>query len=280
MVSHHSADVEFDRITTPSGLQFLVAKAGHGPNLLFVGGTDGDLLRHDAVSPFFDELTSQFTVWSYDQRGLGSSAKPVGPYTMGDYADDARDLVVMLELGEVPVVGYSFGGMVAQEFVLRHPARVGRLGLVCTSSGGDGGSSFPVNELAGLPTPERRSRTLALWDTRRDDDWQRANPEACADWDREWTAFESLTAATEGQPMGSRAQLAARLQHDTCARLSEVRAPTLVLGGVWDGIAPIDRQLALAMRIPNSSIALLDGGHRVLWEDGRAPGIVAKWAAE
>jgi len=41
------------------------------------------------------------------------------------------------------VIGVSFGGMVAQEFVLRHPKKVERLVLACTSPGGEGGASYP-----------------------------------------------------------------------------------------------------------------------------------------
>ena len=64
------------------------------------------------------------------------------------------------------MIGVSFGGMVAQELAVRHPRRVARLVLACTSPGGAGGSSYPLHELAELPDEERVSRSLELADTR------------------------------------------------------------------------------------------------------------------
>ncbi|MEJ0043800.1 MAG: alpha/beta hydrolase [Rhizomicrobium sp.] len=74
-----------------------------------------------------------FDILSYDQRGLGRTSKPDAPYTMADYGDDAARLMDFVGWPSARVIGVSFGGMVAQEFVLRHPARVERLVLACTS---------------------------------------------------------------------------------------------------------------------------------------------------
>ena len=63
-------------------------------------------------------------------------------------------------------MGVSFGGMVAQEFALRHPARVERMVLACTSAGGAGSASYPLHELADLSVEERARRTLRIADTR------------------------------------------------------------------------------------------------------------------
>ena len=94
---------------------------GHsGDPLLFISGTGGDL--RNKPNQFDSPLAKVFELIAYDQRGLGQTSKPDGDYTMADYADDAAALLDYLNLDRVPVVGVSFGGMVGQEFVLRHPA--------------------------------------------------------------------------------------------------------------------------------------------------------------
>ena len=144
-----------------------------GDPLLFISGTGGDL--RNKPNQFDSPLAKAFELIAYDQRGLGQSSKPPGDYSMRDYADDAASLLDYLELDCVPVVGVSFGGMVAQEFVLRHPDRVSRLVLACTSSGGKGNSSYPLHEIEKLEPAERASRHLEVSDLRRDKKWQQEN---------------------------------------------------------------------------------------------------------
>src|SRR5215470_4606036 len=108
-------------IGTVGDIDIWFERAGSGAPLLFISGTGGDLRVKPNV--FDGPLQRHFDTLAYDQRGLGQSAKPDVPYTMADYADDAARLLDYLEWEKPNVVGVSFGGMVAQEFVLRHPAR-------------------------------------------------------------------------------------------------------------------------------------------------------------
>ena len=128
------------------------SKKKKGP-LLYISGSGGDL--RNKPNHFDSPLAEYFEVIGYDQRGLGQTSKPGGMYTMQQYADDAADLLDSLGLNRVPVVGVSFGGMVAQEFAIRHPNKASKLVLCCTSSGGKGGSSYPLHELEGLKSNER-----------------------------------------------------------------------------------------------------------------------------
>ena len=132
---------------------------------------------------------TQFDLLAHDQRGLGRSEKPDARYSMADYAEDAAALLDHEGWPRCRVVGVSFGGMVAQELAARYPARIERLVLCCTSSGGAGGASYPLHELEALPPEERSARSLELGDTRLDAAWRAAHPE---DWTRLRGLLEGL----------------------------------------------------------------------------------------
>jgi len=121
---------------------------GKGPPLLSISGTGGDLRSSPSI--FETPLAQHFKILAYDQRGLGQTSHPDIPYSMADYADDADGLLKVVGWNRCLVIGVSFGGMVSQEFALRYPHRVERLVLACTSSGGVGGASYPLHELAHL----------------------------------------------------------------------------------------------------------------------------------
>ncbi|MEL7210029.1 MAG: alpha/beta fold hydrolase, partial [Actinomycetota bacterium] len=236
---------------------------GAGPPLLVISGTGNDL-RYSA--PHRMPVNEHFAATHYDQRGLGRTGRPPGPYSMADYADDAAALIDHLGTATTAVLGISFGGMVAQHVALRHPARVERLVLACTSAGGGGGSSADLLALAELPDAERARRSLALLDTRNDVDAGRLAPglDVLIEQGIERQASVSTDADAS---RGARLQLEARAGHDVWDRLPEITAPTLVIGGHHDGIAPPDNQVALSSRIPGATLVWADGGHAFLLQD-------------
>ena len=67
---------------------------GTGPRLVFIGGSGGDL--RDKPGVFDGPLVDHFEVLSFDQRGLGRSDVPDGPYSMEDYAEDVAALIAEL----------------------------------------------------------------------------------------------------------------------------------------------------------------------------------------
>ncbi len=194
-------------------LQIYYEIRGSGPRLFIISGTGGDLRRSPS---FFDlPIARDFEILAFDQRGLGQTSKPDIPYTMADYAADAEGLLKALGWDRCLVMGISFGGMVAQEFALRYPRRVEKLVLACTSSGGAGGASYPLHELADLPIDEYIRRTLVLSDTRRDEAWQAANPERFQSLIDMTLAGMQIGADEPGRQIGARRQFEARVDHDT-----------------------------------------------------------------
>ncbi|MCC7267068.1 MAG: alpha/beta fold hydrolase [Caulobacteraceae bacterium] len=256
-----------------NGLQLYFERAGEGPPLLFISGTGGDLRVKPNV--FDGAFGRTFDLIAYDQRGLGRSDKPDRPYSMADYADDAAALLDALGIGAIKVVGVSFGGMVAQELVLRHPAKIERLVLACTSPGGAGGASFAFHEIEHLTGEARARHLMPISDVRRDAAWQAAHPEDAA----RLIALASADpyAGEPGRAQGAHRQLEARAAHDAWDRLPQITCPVLVCGGRYDGIALPETQEKLAARIPGAELRMFDGGHLFMIQDRTAAPAMAEW---
>ena len=253
---------------TARGLQVYYEIAGDGPRLLFIGGTGGDLRVRPNV--FDRSLPNSFTVLAYDQRGLGRTSVPPGPYSMCDYAEDASALLDAVGWDDCLVMGVSFGGMVAQELALRFPNRVQKLVLCCTSSGGAGGASYPLHELTHLPPRERARQVILLSNTRRDAAWEVEHLEELDQMIEFALAARAVGEGEDGREDGARLQLDARRAHDTYDRLPSLSMPVLVCGGKYDGIAPPDNSAALARQLARAELEMFEGGHLFLIEDGRA----------
>jgi len=248
-------------------LRLYYEEQGQGPRLLYISGTGGDLRNRPTI---FEKGLIGFRILAYDQRGMGRSDKPDVPYSMADYAADAVALLEALGWESCCVMGVSFGGMVAQEVALRYPKRVERLVLCCTSSGGEGGSSYPLHELADLPPTDRASRMLGLSDTRLGEAWQANHPEQAQLLIEDIVARFSIGADDPSHQIGVRRQLGARLDHDTWSRLPELKVPTLICGGQFDALAPPANLEALKTQIPAARLEFFKGGHLFFLGDPRA----------
>jgi len=256
-----------------NGIEIWFERAGSGPPLLFISGTGGDLRNKPNV--FDGPLPKSFDVLAYDQRGLGQTEKPDLDYSMADYADDAAALMEAQGWADACVIGVSFGGMVAQELVLRHPGRVRKLVLACTSPGGAGGASYPFHEIEHLKGEARARYLIPISDTRRTEAWARAHPEAYAQLVE--LGSRDPFADEPGHAIGAHRQLAARAGHDTWDRLPTIRCPVLIAAGRYDAIALPETQERMAARIPGAKLQFFDGGHLFMIQDRTAVPAMAQF---
>ena len=242
--------------------------------VLFFNGSGATL---ESASLLISYLARTCTVLAHDQRGLGKTSIPDGPYTMADYAADGAALLDHVGWDRCAVIGISFGGMVAQEFAVTFPERVERLALLCTSAGGEAGSSYPLHELAAL-SPQERARTVALLtDSRFTPEWLAAHPQ-----DAEIIRVQSARATADKSPeqiRGERLQLEARIGHDVSTRLGQVQCPVLVAAGRYDGIAPVENSIAIAERLADAHVAVYEGGHLFTAQDPQALRDVSRFLA-
>lgn len=229
------------------GAKLYVEVAGDGPPLLSINGSGAALT--DGTGPSASPLSEHFTVAAYDHRGLGRSTCRDRVLTMTDFAADGFAVADALGWKQFAVLGPSFGGMVALEMAVSQPARISRLVLCCTSSGGAGGSSYPLHE---RPDP---MSFLAIIDSR---------PEAQSELA---PFFSGGVVASEP---GYERQLQARRGHDVWERLPLIMATTLVTSGRYDGIAPPENGEAIASRITGARYEVFEGGHLFMYQDDRA----------
>ena len=79
-----------------------------------------------------DLLAAGYRVLRFDNRGVGSSSAPPGPYTTRLFAEDTKALVDELGLSDFHMMGISMGGMIAQEYALAYPETLRSVTLACT----------------------------------------------------------------------------------------------------------------------------------------------------
>jgi len=247
-------------------IEIYYERQGEGPPLVFISGTGGDLRAKPNI--FDGPFAKAFDVLAYDQRGLGRTSKPDAPYSMAGYADDTAELMAHIGWDTALVVGVSFGGMVAQELALRHPSKVSRLILACTSPGGAGGASFPFHEIDHMDRVDRARLLVPISDTRRDEAWARAHPDLHAQFVA--MGADDPFADEPGHAMGARRQLEARAGHDTWDRLPQIACPVMIAAGRYDAIALPRTQQGMVDRIPGSRLQFFEGGHMFMLQDRAA----------
>src|SRR5437868_6273715 len=116
-----------------AGIHLYWEEYGSGPPVLLIMGLS---FTHEMWFRVLPSLASQYRVIVFDNRGMGRSDVPRGPYSIPQMARDARAILQAAGISSAHVVGASMGGMIAQELALCFPDSVRRLVLACTTHGG------------------------------------------------------------------------------------------------------------------------------------------------
>ena len=210
--------------------------------------------RLELLQPFVDALDPQRAIIRFDMPGLGGSPAPVLPYHLATVAPLLSGLLDRLGYQQADVLGISWGGGLAQQFALRHPARVRRLVLVATTPGALMVPGYP-RILLRLLTPRRR----------RDPGYPaRLAGELFGGSAREdpWPARDLLHAVTRpGPARGTFYQLISLAGWTSLPLLPRLRRPALILAGDDDPIIPLANARIMHQMMPRSQLHIYHGGH-------------------
>jgi len=224
---------------------------GDGPPLLLCNGIGAPL---EAVEPFVGALDPAIEVVRFDVPGVGGSPVPRLPYPFPRLARLAGRMLTQLGHDRFDVLGYSWGGGVAQQLALQNPQRCRRLVLVSTATGSLMVPGTP-RVLLRMSTP-RRHRDPAHTRRIAGDIYGgalRRQPELA----------ERLIRA-HAQPVSPRGylyQLAAGVGWTSLPFLRLIRQPTLILAGTDDPIIPLINAKIMAALLPAASLHLYPDGH-------------------
>jgi 3-oxoadipate enol-lactonase len=233
---------------------------GDGPQTLVLVNGVGDPLegwanQHDAF------LAAGLRLVSFDNRGVGRSSQPPGPYTSAELAADLHAVVTAAGLDRFHLCGVSMGGVIAQEYALAHPGALRSLILANTFAAADPftraafWSWAEIAEAAGMPM---MMRAQAPWIF--SPQFYAKSPDRVDELIAE--------AAQSTQPAAAfAAQMAALVDHDARDRVGAITTPTLVIAAADDIIIRPALSRRLLQALPAAAWAMVPGGHAAFWED-------------
>ncbi len=233
-----------------------VEQHGSGPDLVMLHGRGhSSAAVWDGVVP---ALARHFRVTIYDQRGHFRSAAGDGAsdQSVARHADDLRLLKDALGIERCHLLGFSFGGLVVQEFALAHPERVQSLILACTTCGvkphlfADYLDRADLIEREGLAAFAEKTIARVLSPA-----FMAAHPDRVATYRRDFLADNAKSYA---------AAMRAIVAWNACERIGALKCPVLVLGGAEDDTPMSAMQAGAAARelqrlIPGAQLQLIPG---------------------
>lgn len=201
-----------------------------------------------------------YRVITFDNRGVGKTDKPSGPYTIKMMADDTIGLMDYLAIDRAHILGISMGGMIAQELAINHPDRVKKLVLGCTYTNG----KIARDEITSVSPALRK--VIESADTSGAGIRNTLSTILLCTFNRNkwlWRMISPLLSwilIIRGGTKGFMGQYEAIRTHDTLDKLHVIEAPTLVITGTADRLIPPGSSDVIANRIPNAKLVKVENG--------------------
>ncbi len=245
-----------------NGIKLYYKERGTGAALICIMGITAP---GDVWELHIQEWEKHFRCIIVDNRGVGLSDKPTGPYSTEMMADDYAGLMDALNIEKALVVGCSMGSTIAQQLALRHPQKILGTILMCTWARCDNYAKSVFEHIktikARLTADEFMNYIQLLIFTK-------------PYWDNEENRQAMITGNEEAllninpQPLHAlEAQADACINHNAFDQLKNIKSPCLIIGGKDDIFTPKWMAEETANEIPNSKLHLFDqAGHAFHWE--------------
>jgi len=234
---------------------------GDGEPLLMIHGLGYDRFGWGRLP---DLLAEDLQVVVFDNRGVGDSDVPAGPYAVSQLAADAAAVLDAAGIGAAHILGVSLGGYIAQELALTYPERLRKLVLASTAPGGPRSVPMPAAGLEAFgrfPTMQREAGLRLMVENSLGQYGVREQPELV----EEIYAYRLERGPTLA---GWQAQAYAGATFDAYDRVPGITAETLVLQGGADNVVDPRNADLLVELIPNARLELIpDRGHLLVWQE-------------
>jgi 3-oxoadipate enol-lactonase len=241
---------------------------GHGAPVLLIMGLSYSSHMWYRTRPV---LAAHYRTIALDNRGVGRSDVPAGPYPIPLMASDAAAVLDAAGIESGHVFGVSMGGMIAQEFALQYPLRVRSLILGCTAAGGP---------TAVRAEPEATQLLMARHNLSPEQTAEAVVPFIYDSTTPRERIEEDLAIRRPwfSRPEAYIAQLQGILAWEAYSRLPRITAPTLVIHGERDRLVPPGNGKLIAERIPGAKLVMIphashlfltdqtEGAHRAILE--------------
>ena len=211
-----------------NGIKICYEMQGEGDPVILVHGFGS---KKETWIAQFKPLSEHFKVIRFDNRGAGKSDRPKEKYTMELFADDIAGLMDFLKIDKVHIIGWSLGGMIVQNFVIKYPERVNKMVLINTNYGTPDESGAEVYKNMRLADLKLRKEDpkKSFWQSARGGYYIRFRKQMEADpakkWYGLWSAEDLIKDRMINPPTAEDIELQASAvsTHHTLERLNEIK---------------------------------------------------------
>jgi 3-oxoadipate enol-lactonase len=240
-----------------SGVKIYWEEQGQGDPVLLIMGLGYTLDMWYRTVP---ALSQHHRIITFDNRGVGRTDVPPGPYPIAAMAADAAAVMDSAGVTRAHVFGISMGGMIAQEFALQYPERTRSLILGCTSHGGPEAVLADAEVITtlmarGSMSVEEGIRSMIpfIYDA--------STPRERVEEDLEIRRRTFPTAE------GYFAQVQGIFAWESRSRLSQLRVPTMVIHGESDRLIPPENGRRLARLIDGAKLVMIPSASHIFPTD-------------